>query len=115
MTWSSHVTSTAVVHQLSLQTPVPFTTDGGQALDATVWHAMQTSGVSIHSFSTSREEFIVSQTRNVTYMADSDVNCRGSFAINGTLANTVNAPPKVINECVTTLRTMAMRAALTAA
>ena len=40
MTWSTRQVNDAVFHQLDLQNPIPFATKGGQALDASVWHAM---------------------------------------------------------------------------
>ena len=105
MTWSTSVTNPAVFHQLALQTLVPFGTKSGQSADATMWHGMLNTAVR-RAVPTVRASANTTQTRAVTYMADSDPNCRGQFNLTGSLKNTVNSPPKVISEYVAYLCTM---------
>ncbi|KAI0088041.1 hypothetical protein BDY19DRAFT_1057674 [Irpex rosettiformis] len=76
--WDVITTDQVVFHEQMLQVPQALSETASQALDATTYWGMQ-------------------QGTGVTYMADTDSNCRNLFANQGSLANTVSSGPLPIN------------------
>ena len=101
MIWSTRVTDTTVFHQFNLQNPVAFGIESGHALDSSGWYAMLGNAVCPIVISPASDYSDLAQPRRVTYMTDSDENCRTRFNSTGTLTNATNSGPKAIAECVT--------------
>ena len=101
MTWSTDRINTTIIHSLRLEQPVSFGVTSGQALDASVWYAMMDTWVCHIAIGAASRDYDLAQTPPVTFMANTDVNCRTQFKNNGTLTGLGNVGPQAISECVT--------------
>lgn len=79
MSWQTVPTDTILYHQVYLSNSLTFSEKANQAEDTMTY-------------------FAAPRTPQMTYMADSDANCRGQFSSAGNLKNTVNTGPKVISD-----------------
>ncbi|GJE94479.1 hypothetical protein PsYK624_106490 [Phanerochaete sordida] len=75
--WNLTSTDTILYHAVTLETPLAFSEKNNQAEDTITYYASLL-------------------TQQMTYMADTDANCRGQFSSQGHLMNTVNEGPAPI-------------------
>ncbi|GJE94471.1 hypothetical protein PsYK624_106410 [Phanerochaete sordida] len=79
MNWQTVPTDTILYHSVTLATPLAFSEITNQAEDTSTYFASLL-------------------TQQMTWMADSDANCRGQFSSQGKLTNSANQGPKKISD-----------------